>query len=106
MASDQSLAQRGRWVAIGFISGALSVLAVLWLAQRWRSSRELFDDRCTYVCPGSYPACVGVDQGHVIVLVKDVGRDGLDSYARWRPNTGGDRLFVYFDVDPSQVGAE
>ena len=73
MASIQKITQRGKWVAIGFISGALAVLTVLWLAQRWRTSRELFDDRCTYVCSGSYPACVGVDQAHVTVLVKDVG---------------------------------
>jgi len=106
MASTQNAAQRGSWAAIGFVSGALSVLAALWFAQQWRTSRQLFDDRCTHLCAGSYPACVGVDEAHVTVLVKDVGRTGLDSYARQRPNTGGDRLFVYFDVDPSQMGAE
>ena len=106
MESSRSVRQRLPWVAIGFLSGALSVLGPLWLVHEWRVWIQLFDDRCTHLCSGSYPGCVGIDDARVTVLIKDVGRDGLDSYASFKPTTGGDRLFVYFDVNPNQIGAE
>lgn len=51
-----------------------------------------------YVCQGSYNGQVLVDEDTARVQISGIDRSGLSDYAEAKPNTGGDRLMIYFDT--------
>ena len=54
-------------------------------------------------CKGTYPGVYTRNAKHITVRLQKVNMSTLSLYSSVKPNTGGNRVFVYFDVDKNRA---
>ena len=55
-------------------------------------------------CKGTYPGAYTRNTKHITVRLQKVNTSTLSLYSRAKPNTGGNRVCVYFDAGKDRAG--